>query len=110
MVLGLSSFALAARLTAGRAPDPAVNLNGRLLRGTYAGEILESTDNGGNWRRAAYFGAGRPVLDLALRGGQVQARIGVDGHSFALTSADGRLWYTPGSAPSSTASSAAGRA
>lgn len=94
--LGQTALAVAilpgARLVA--AAPRHVSFDGKLFRGTSGGEILQSTDNGRAWQRAAFFGADRPVLNLAAQGASLHAQIGVDRFSFALQSADGRQWHT----------------
>lgn len=67
---------------------------GKQYRGTRDGLVFESVDRGKTWQQVANFGSHCAVQALTARQGQLQARIGVAGYDFALTSADGRKWYT----------------
>jgi hypothetical protein len=79
------------------ARDPAAPpqlILGRLLRGTAHGQVQESRDGGGTWRKIADFGAHCSVARLYEQQSEIQARIELLGHGFTLRSADGRLWRT----------------
>jgi hypothetical protein len=67
---------------------------GRHYRGTRDGLVFESVDAGETWQQVANFGSHCAVQALSDRQGQLHAQIGVGAHGFALTSADGRKWYT----------------
>jgi hypothetical protein len=67
---------------------------GKQYRGTRDGLVFESADRGKTWQQVANFGSHCAVQALSDRRGQLQARVGVAGHDFALTSSDGRKWYT----------------
>lgn len=67
---------------------------GRQYRGTRDGLVFESSDGGKAWQQVANFGSQCAVQALSDRRGQLQAQIGVGAYNFALTSADGRKWYT----------------
>jgi hypothetical protein len=67
---------------------------GKKYRGTRDGRVLESVDGGRTWQQVASFGSHCAVQALSNRQGQLRARIGVQGYSFALISADARLWRT----------------
>jgi hypothetical protein len=68
----------------------------QLYRGTSDGEIYVSEDEGQTWKLHTSFGADLSVLHLWVNfWGQLQARLGIAGHSFDLSLAkDGRIWRT----------------
>ncbi|GAP12611.1 hypothetical protein LARV_00347 [Longilinea arvoryzae] len=77
------------------APQPVdLAFNGRLLRGTADGRVLESGDNGQTWQQTADFGSHCAVLDLMERDGQVFAKVGLRNMHFTLSSPDARVWRT----------------
>lgn len=67
---------------------------GKQYRGTRDGLVFESVDRGKTWQQVANFGAHCVVQTLAAHQEQLQARVGVAGYDFVLTSTDGRKWYT----------------
>ena len=67
---------------------------GRKLKGTRDGRVLESLDGGQTWLPRANFGKHCAVLALGERQGQLWAQVGLQGHSFYLTSSDALMWYT----------------
>jgi hypothetical protein len=67
---------------------------GRQYRGTRDGLVLESVDGGRHWQQVANFGSHCVVQALNQRQAQLQARVGVAGYDFVLTSRDARTWYT----------------
>jgi hypothetical protein len=67
---------------------------GRLLRGTSYGQIHESTDNGRSWRTIANFGSHVSVARLYEHQSEIHAQVALQGHSFVIRSADGRMWRT----------------
>lgn len=69
-------------------------IHGRLLRGTADGRVLESVDSGGSWHRIANFGPHCAITRLAPRRNEFVATVALQGHTFTLRSADGRLWRT----------------
>ncbi len=75
-------------------PAPAQASPGRLLRGTPDGKVVESTDGGGSWRTIANFGSHCAVTRLSRRRDELVATVALQGHTFDLRSADGRLWRT----------------
>ncbi len=76
-------------------------LGHRLLAGAAGGLILESLDDGRTWQRIANFGAHCVVEQILEHEGALYARVGLQRFSFALTSADGRTWYTAAAMPRS---------
>jgi len=67
-----------------------------LYRGTSDGEIYVSEDAGQTWTLHTSFGSDLSVLQLWVNlWGQLQARLGIGGHSFELALAkEGRIWRT----------------
>jgi anaerobic selenocysteine-containing dehydrogenase len=63
------------------------------FRGSSDGRIYESADNGATWQLRADFGVQCAITEVFERGGQVYARIKVQGHPFVVQSWDGRKWY-----------------
>ena len=68
----------------------------QLYRGTLSGEIYVSKDEGQTWTLHTSFGSGLSVLHLWVNlWGQLQARLGIAGHSFELALAkEARIWRT----------------
>lgn len=73
---------------------PPHTIHGRLLRGTADGRVLESVDAGGSWQTIANFGPQCAVTRLSPRRDEFVATVALQGHTFSLRSADGRLWRT----------------
>jgi hypothetical protein len=69
-------------------------VNGNMYRGTADGKILLSEDGGITWRTHTNFGNDLEILEiLANPRGQVFARLGFQGHSFALVlDQNGKSW------------------
>ena len=68
----------------------------RLYRGTSEGELYMSEDEGQTWNLHTSFGSGLSVEHLWVNfWGQLQARLGIAGHSFELSLAkEGKIWRT----------------
>ena len=68
----------------------------QLYRGTPQGEIFVSEDEGQTWKLHTSFGSGLSVQHLRVNfWGQLQARLGIAGHSFELSLAkEGKIWRT----------------
>lgn len=65
---------------------------GRVLRGTRDGQIFELLDSDRSWHRIAKFGTHCAIIAIREAQGQISAEIAVQGHRFAVKSADARLW------------------
>jgi hypothetical protein len=93
-----AGLAAASGLSAGwllALPGPAqIDLGNRLLRGTPAGLISQSLDNGQTWQPLANFGAHCRVDSLRTLNGMIYARMMVAGHAFWLSSSDAKTWRT----------------
>jgi len=68
--------------------------NGRLLRGTHDGRILESLDGGRAWQKVANFGKHCSIMAIHEHQGQIYTEVAVQGYRFALKSTDARVWRT----------------
>jgi len=94
----LSGIAVAAlpgsMMVAVRAADPEATALGKLFKGTRDGRVFESLDGGQTWQPRANFGKHCAILALAEHQGQLWAQVGLQGHSFYLTSSDARTWRT----------------
>ena len=68
----------------------------QLYRGAPGGEIYVSEDEGQTWKLHTSFGPSLSVQHLWVNfWGQLQARLGIAGHSFDLSLAkDGKIWRT----------------
>ena len=71
-----------------------VDLGNRLVRGTSAGVISQSLDQGQTWQRLANFGTHCGVTSLRQLTGLIYARLVVAGHAFWLSSTDAKTWRT----------------
>ena len=81
-------------LTLNLSLPPQARAAGQMFRGTADGRILVSGDDGATWRQAANFGPHLAVVELFEDGGSVYARLGLQGYTFLLQSADGKIWRT----------------
>ena len=96
LLLGLTPLMLPQfqTLVANALLGPEAELGSQRFRGARHGQILESLDGGKSWQPRVNFGEHCSVLQLFERGGQLYARLGVQGFGFYLSSKDGRAWYT----------------
>ncbi len=74
--------------------EPQARALGRLYKGTFDGQILESLDNGQTWQRVMNFGSHLAVWQVLEKSGQLYAEVGIQRYSFWLRSADARQWLT----------------
>ena len=73
---------------------PQVKFKNLLFRGTFNGLVQASDDNGKTWLNKMDFGNEIQIIDLIAEDEKMLARLGINEHSFRLSSEDGQKWIT----------------